>query len=107
MALFNSKLLNYYYQEAVSENGRAFAQVKVVNVKQLPYIESNRETQETIIKLVDEILALNEQKKTASEYQIQRILQPQIDEIDKDIDKLVYDLYGLTEEEIKIVEGMG
>ena len=107
LALFNSKLLNYYYQEAVSENGRAFAQVKVVNVKQLPYIESNRETQETIIKLVDEILALNEQKKTASEYQIQRILQPQIDEIDKDIDKLVYDLYGLTEEEIKIVEGMG
>jgi hypothetical protein len=29
----------------------------------------------------------------------------QIDAVDKQIDKLVYQLYGLTEEEIKIVEG--
>lgn len=31
--------------------------------------------------------------------------QRQIDAADKQIDNLVYDLYGLTEEEIKIVEG--
>ena len=67
----------------------------------------DKQTHDQIIKLVDDILALNEQKKTASEYQIQRILQPQIDETDKAIDKLVYDLYGLTDDEIKIVEGMG
>ena len=30
-----------------------------------------------------------------------------IDEIDKQIDRLVYKLYGLTEDEIKIVEGTG
>lgn len=29
----------------------------------------------------------------------------QIDAADREIDKLVYQLYGLTEEEIKIVEG--
>ena len=29
----------------------------------------------------------------------------QIDTTDKQIDKLVYELYGLTEEEIKIVKG--
>ncbi len=28
----------------------------------------------------------------------------EVDATDKQIDKLVYDLYGLTEEEIKIVE---
>jgi hypothetical protein len=32
-------------------------------------------------------------------------LQRQIDAADRQIDRLVYDLYGLTEEEIKIVEG--
>ena len=73
----------------------------------LPIIKISIKEQETIIKLVDEILDLNEQKKTASEYQIQRILQPQIDDIDKAIDKLVYDLYGLTDEEIQIVKGVG
>lgn len=33
------------------------------------------------------------------------IIQQQIDATDRQIDKLVYELYGLTEEEIKIVEG--
>jgi hypothetical protein len=32
-------------------------------------------------------------------------LQTQIAATDRQIDRLVYDLYGLTEEEIKIVEG--
>ena len=33
-------------------------------------------------------------------------LQRQIDATDKQIDKLVYELYGLMEEEIRIVEGV-
>ena len=35
----------------------------------------------------------------------QTLLQRQIDATDAAIDKMVYELYGLTEEEIKIVEG--
>jgi hypothetical protein len=34
-----------------------------------------------------------------------QMLQPQIEITDKQIDALVYELYGLTEEEIRIVEG--
>ncbi len=34
-------------------------------------------------------------------------LQRQIDATDRQIDQLVYELYGLTEEEIKIVEEAG
>ena len=32
------------------------------------------------------------------------VLQPEIDDTDKQIDHLVYELYGLTDDEIKIVE---
>ena len=32
-------------------------------------------------------------------------IQSEIDKTDKEIDQIVYELYGLTEEEIKIVEG--
>jgi hypothetical protein len=32
-------------------------------------------------------------------------IKSEIDKTDKEIDRMVYDLYGLTEEEIKIVEG--
>ena len=31
-------------------------------------------------------------------------LKTQIDQTDREIDRMVYDLYGLTEEEIQIVE---
>jgi hypothetical protein len=41
----------------------------------------------------------NEQKQKAG------TLQSEINRIDAEIDKLVYELYGLTEEEIRIVEG--
>ena len=34
-------------------------------------------------------------------------LQAQIDKTDKEIDAMVYELYGLTEEEIAVVEGDG
>ena len=34
-------------------------------------------------------------------------LQAQIDKTDKEIDTMVYELYGLTEEEIAVVEGNG
>ena len=40
-----------------------------------------------------------ENKKKALE------LKSEIDKTDKEIDKMVYELYGLSEEEIKIVEG--
>lgn len=40
----------------------------------------------------------NEQKQKA------QTLKTEIDKTDKEIDKMVYDLYGLTEEEIKIIE---
>lgn len=40
----------------------------------------------------------NEQKKKALE------IKSQIDQTDKEIDRIVYELYGLTEEEIQIVE---
>ena len=40
----------------------------------------------------------NEQKQKALE------LKAEVDRIDKEIDQMVYELYGLTTEEIKVVE---
>ena len=41
----------------------------------------------------------------ANAEQEKTVIQRQIEATDKQIDQLVYELYGLTEEEIKIVEG--
>ena len=62
-----------------------------------------RITYEQIVKLVDHILDLH--KRTAITPQEQEQLRREIESTDRQIDKLVYQLYGLTEEEIRIVEG--
>jgi transcriptional regulator GlxA family with amidase domain len=53
--------------------------------------------------LVERILDLN--KRTPATPQEQERLAREIESTDRQIDRLVYELYGLTEEEIRIVEG--
>ncbi len=57
---------------------------------------------------LDEIAKLAEYfRKNHSSYPVSQkeINKRQIDATDAKIDRIVYELYGLTEEEIKIVEG--
>jgi len=58
-----------------------------------------------MVSLVDSMLALHKQLTTAKSAAQKVIMQRQIDATDAEIDRLVYDLYGLTAEEIAIVEG--
>jgi len=53
------------------------------------------------IMLVDKILSLTKDNG----YLKNPIKQAKVKEYEKEIDQMVYKLYGLTEEEIKIVEG--
>jgi len=51
------------------------------------------------------MLALHKQLADARLDQDKTAIQRQIDATDRQIDALVYELYGLTDEEIAIVEG--
>jgi hypothetical protein len=55
--------------------------------------------------LVGRMLELHRKQSLAKAPQEQTVLARQIIATDREIDRLVYDLYGLTEEEIAIVEG--
>ena len=94
VGVLNSCLTNFIYQGLTQEAGRAFAQVKPANVRKL-YIPKVTQTQQVpIITLVDRIIAakkVNPLADTTTE--------------EREIDRLVYELYGLTDEEIAIVEG--
>jgi hypothetical protein len=58
-----------------------------------------------LISLVEYIISLHQQFDKSNIPTEKNILQRQIDTIDKQIDALVYELYRLNEEEIKIVDG--
>ena len=51
------------------------------------------------------MLALHKQLQDTETAHDRELIQRQIDATDRSIDQLVYEMYGLTEEEIKIVEG--
>ena len=58
-----------------------------------------------MVALVTQMLDLNKKLQDAKLEQEKTLLSRQIEATDASIDKLVYELYGLTEEEIKVVEG--
>ena len=53
------------------------------------------------------MIATKELYANAQTEQAKTQLQRKIDYLDKQINELVYKLYGLTDEEIRIVEGTG
>ena len=58
-----------------------------------------------MVQLVDRMLELHKQLQTAKTSHDKTVLQRQVDATDNQLNRLVYDLYDLTEEEIAIVEG--
>ena len=68
----------------------------------IPNSESARHDQ--IVALVEKMLSKHKQLADAKTDHEKTVLQRQIDTTDQQIDQLVYELYDLTEEEIKIIE---
>ena len=58
-----------------------------------------------MVELVETMLKLHKQLAAAKTGHEKTAIQRQIAATDKQIDQLVYELYGLADEEIKIVEG--
>jgi type I restriction-modification system DNA methylase subunit len=65
---------------------------------------SDKLERDRIVDLVAQTLALHRQLAAAKTPHEKTALQNQIDATDRQIDRLVYELYGLTDEEIRIVE---
>jgi len=69
--------------------------------RKLPITDISSKEQKPLIDLVDKILAITKD----DDYLKNNAKQANVREYEKQIDQLVYELYGLTEEEITIVEG--
>ena len=94
LGVINSKYLAFLYNKLVKEAGRVFPQVKITHVKKLPLVIASKEIQGGMAKLVEEIIDAKRCDPTAN-----------TSKLEIQINQMVYDLYGLTENEIKIVEG--
>ena len=64
-------------------------------------IIENPECQDNFVDIVDKILAITK----SDDYLDNPSKRAEVKEYERQIDQMVYELYGLTEEEIRIVEG--
>jgi adenine-specific DNA-methyltransferase len=109
LGLLNSRLVKYLYNDLVGEQARVFPEVKPVQLFKLPIRPINfsdpaeKAAHDRLVGLVESMLALHKQSPRTP--QEKEMLARQIESTDAAIDQLVYSLYGLTEEEIKVVEG--
>jgi hypothetical protein len=111
LGLLNSRLLDFFFVKNTVPFRGGFYSANRQFIENLPVrtIDSNnpadKARHDRMVQLVERMLALHRQLAGARTPHDKTFLQPQIDATDREIDRLVYDLYDLTEEEIAIVEG--
>lgn len=109
-ALLNSKLINFYYVKNFTNASTLTVNISKTFLEKipLPLIELNnkedKEMHDKIVTLVDNIIALNKKLSVEKNPNSITIINRQINAVDKQIDSLVYKLYNLNDEEVKIIE---
>lgn len=96
LGILNSSLLNWRFKKTSTNN-----HVNVYELEQLPFIYPSNDISKEMIILVNKILSITDDE----DYLKNPEKQAMVKALEKKIDKMVYELYGLTPEEIKVVEG--
>jgi type I restriction-modification system DNA methylase subunit/predicted type IV restriction endonuclease len=110
LGLLNSNITNFVYKEMSPSYRGGYLRFIYQYLIQLPIRKINfsdledKARHDRMVALVEQMLELNKKLQAAKTGHEQNALKRQIEYTDRQIDSLVYKLYGLTEEEIKIVE---
>jgi len=107
LGIVNSKLLSHLYLSQVTQATKDdFPQVTIRDMLALPFPSTNSVAKHTsqMITLVDQMLELHKQLAAAKTAHDKTVLERQIEATDRQIDRLVYEMYELTEEEVRIFE---
>lgn len=111
LGLLNSALLSWYFPRAANKLvTKTFPRISILDIKRFPLrtIDFDNPAEvamhDKIVNLVDEMLDLHKQLPGLTG-EGRRITAALIETVDNEIDALVYKLYGLSDDEVAIVEG--
>lgn len=93
LACLNSKALQYYYSSKFKSDTELFPKIRIKQARQLPIPSASNDEKTRIEELVDKILDANKNGELTSE-------------MEQEIDRLVYHLYGLTYDEVLVIDPM-
>jgi len=102
LGILNSQLFRFAYREFYSGGGIE-GEITIFTLENFPLPSITKETQplaDQIVQKVQEILTLTQ----SPDFETSQEKQQKVKELEREIDQLVYKLYGLTEEEIRTIE---
>ncbi|MEA3487749.1 MAG: DNA methyltransferase [Euryarchaeota archaeon] len=108
--ILGSLLIAFFIRGFYDEINDAFPQIKVGQLKSLPIrtLDFSNPTEKAqhdkLVTLVETMLELHKKHHETRMDRDKELYERQIKIVDAQIDRLVYDLYGLTDEEVKVVE---
>ena len=102
LGIINSKVIGFYFKQYFSDELHVYPEM----IEQLPIPNVSQTQQQVLIKFVEKILSLNEQlNKIGDKKTIQsKKIEDEIDKTNKEIDEIVYKIYGITNQEKEIIE---
>jgi Eco57I restriction-modification methylase/TaqI-like C-terminal specificity domain/N-6 DNA Methylase len=109
LGVLNSKLgwflISHYCTQIQNGYQLIFQYLVRIPIKRLDFQNpAEKAKHDRIVLLVTQILDLNKRLATALDSHSKTVLKRQMEAIDEEIDKVVYEVYNLTPEEIEIVE---
>ena len=90
LAVLNSSLLNFLYPKLTVSRGGSFQEFKIGYIEPAPIVTPDSEAQVELERLANEILGLGE-------------LPEQVEAIEREMDAIVFGVYGLSAPERKLV----
>ena len=93
LACLNSKACQYYYSSKFKSDTELFPKIRIKQARTLPIPAVTPEKQQEVINLVNDILNVKEMDSVAD-----------TQKLENRIDLLVYQLYGLTYDEVLIID---
>lgn len=111
LGLLNSKVLDFYLKSISTQMRGGFFRYFTQFIEPLPIRtidfsnQADMKRHDNLVELVEQMLSFHKRMADVRVAQDRTMLQQRITITEQQIDRLVYELYGLTEEEIKMVEG--
>ena len=91
LAILNGKIIDWYYRKISAQLGKKAVRLFSIYVKQIPIPKISTAAQQPYVEKVEKIIAQKAAGKDTSQ-------------LESDLDEMIYELYGLNEEEIQLVE---
>lgn len=111
LAIINSTLISWFTYRFIFANAVRTMHFDSTSTEKIPFPNldlpkpTEKAAHDQLVRLVEQILSAKEKFSAAKSEQEQARLERLASGLDRQIDDAVYALYGLTDEEIKLVEG--